>query len=739
VYYSQPNDAALYSHDGIIADVADELLQIKNTAAAFLSTAVTQSMPMVPYTGVNAATAFPFTDIQQFESQVLVAARRAVISSIPVETQTRGRVAEDNMIITTTPQGLLATVPDAGLNWNSVVLAKSVGKGIPYNLAFVDGITRELRDVLQSNQMFMVASEAAPLGNFLNKITISDWPFTINVGKGSDNGLFSNILIFKFAEGSLADRVADPTSWASAGIFNENAVLVSKWILSYIETARLNVKTDPRYANFLNIVDNPLWNGILALQVDIGVENFPDDLKGLLAGINRDEFFAHHFGIEINFTQPDENGQLTLPKSSLFGLIDYVDKDYRAQQDIQAMIDSNAFSYGMYNIQSAIEDSNGVQALYDFKVLTLQVVFDNSAIQDFVSRIQLTATTWFDEPGKLAVGNLDNSLGSQTIEFNGSYESHNGVNTYTFVTQPDQTYKFLLQSETMNYMEIVKAQFYTVTDQTVPGPADGDTENILSRFVFWGYMNFQQIDSFDVYSFGDLPGERNTGNKGLYFANLYISMDFTLDNVTGDATDRAFTFDPNRMSFDVSQSTPRPGSLFTNFPINLSGLLYSKTGDDAKPSDLGYLPVIIQSPLAIKGQALTDKWYSLQYDLNLGSMGALAAKAGFVAQISTAWSPDTEVRRLTTGMKLPGMGGQKTLSLQSVLSINIQSFTFLSAYTGTNQDKLAYLLKLNNVKLSLLGMKLPGAADTQFILFGDPSGTDKTTLAWYAAYYAKKA
>ena len=50
---------------------------------------------------------------------------------------------------------------------------------------------------------------------------------------------------------------------------------------------------------------------------------------------------------------------------------------------------------------------------------------------------------------------------------------------------------------------------------------------------------------------------------------------------------------------------------------------------------------------------------------------------------------------------------------------------------------MAYVLKFNNVKLSLLGKKLPGAADTQFILFGDATGVDKTTLAWYAAYYSK--
>ncbi|MDO3645148.1 hypothetical protein [Mucilaginibacter sp. L3T2-6] len=741
VYYSQPNDAALYSHDGIVADVSNEMLQLKNIVAALFPAEVTQSMPVAPYSGVTAGPSFPYSDIQKFEKQVLIAARREAVSSIDISLQMPAslKAGESDNLVTTTPQGLLATVPNFGLNWQSVLLAKSVGKGIPYSLEFAGGVTKELRDVMQSNQMFLVASEAAPLGNFLNKITISDWPFTINVGKGSDQGLFSNVLIFKFAEGSLENRVKDPQSWASPSVFNQNAILVSKWITAYIETAKLNVKTDVRYANFLNIVQNPLWNGIIALKVDIGVENFPDDLKGLLAGINRDEFYAHHFGLEINFIEPDADGQLSLPKSSLFGLIDYVDKDYRTSQDISAHLSGDPMIFSVQEAPSPVTDSNGTRELYDFKVLTLQVVFENSEIKDFVSKIQLTTTAWFDEPGRFQNSNMGDSLGTQTIEFDGSYEKHNGVNTYTFLTQPNQTYKFVPESQTFNYIEIVKAQFYTITDQSeMNGTSDtGDTEIITSRFVFWGYMNFKEIDSFDMFSFGDAAGQIDTHNIGLYFANLYVGMSFVLDNVSGEATDRTFLFDPSRMSFDISQSNPRKNSLFTKFPINLSGLIYAKTGEESKPSDLGYLKIGIRSPTTIPGQTLINRWYSLLYNLNMGSMGALAAKAGFVSQISTAWSPDTAIKRLEAGIKLPGVGGQKTLSLQSVLSINIQSFTFISDYNDAEKTNLAYLLKFNNVKLSLLGKKLPGSADTQFILFGDATGVDKTTLAWYAAYYAK--
>jgi hypothetical protein len=732
VYYSQPNDAALYDHKDIIADVADEVLQLRNTPAALFTAGVIQSLPMVPYGGVTPSAGFTFANIMDFEKQVIIPARRDVVSAIPLPPQTAGLLHSAADVLTTTPQGLLATVPDFGLNWKSVLLAKSQSKNKDYNLEFVNEITKELRDALQSNQLFLVATEADPLGDFLNKITIADWPFTINVGSGSDKGNFKNVLIFKFGNGSLEDRIKDTQTWTNAKTFNENPTLVSNWITSYIENTKLSAQTDTRYNNFLELVKNPQWNGILALRVDIGVENFPADLKGLLAGIKRDEFYAHHFGLEVNFIEP-AGGVLTLPKSSLFGLINYVDKDYRAQQDIVEHLNSNPTVFSVQEVPSPV---NNGQGLYDFKVLTLQVVFENSEIKDFASKIQLVATTWFDEPAQLASSNLGDSLNSQTIEFNGSYEKHNGVNTYTFVTRPNETYKFLLDSQTLNYVEIIKAQFFTITDDTNKNTGlTADTEEISSRFTFWGYMNFKLMDSFDLFSFGDTATQQNTSKHGLYFSNLNIDMDFTLDNVSGTATDRQFTFEPGGMSFDLSQSTPRDNSLFKNFPINLSGLMYPKNGTKSQPADLGYLPVGIRSEKPVGGQALGDKWYSLLYDLNLGSMGALAAKAGFVSQISTAWSPGKTANRLVTGIKLPGVGGQKTLSLQSVLSLNIQSFTFVAAKDAA--DETAYLLRFNNVKLNLLGKKLPAAADTQFVLFGDASGKDKTTLAWYTAYYAK--
>ncbi len=728
VYFCQPDDAALYDHDSVSLDVRKEFLLLRETPAAEFDAASEKSVPMVPYAGATN------TDVLiDFEKQVLSPTRRNAMFNSNAGQQYRGTRPEDNTVVATTPQGLLVTLSHKW-EWQSVLLAWDGTN----RLEFYDGVTLPLRSALQSNQLFLVATDAASLGTFQNTIKIADWPFIVDVRKNGENGEFHNVLIIKFASGSVTDRVKSVPSWSGAGTFNKKPELVSAWISSYIESARQDVNSNKQLQKFLDIVDSPTWNGILALRVDIGAGNFPEELKGLLAGIDRSSFFAHHVGIEINYIEP-ENGQLAMSKSSLFGLIHYVDRSYRSRQALRDHLTGTSFIFSAQDADSPVSSETG--ELYDFRVLTMQVVFENSEIKEYSSRIQLTTTQWFDAPAQLSTRTQGDSLKRQTIEFNGCYENHNGTAIYTFVTDPDAVYQFRLESKVLNYVEIVKAQFDTLkgSEKRTSVATDDTSEQIAARFTFWGVMNFKQLEAFDLFSFGDDPSTANPAVQGLFFSNLEVSMDFSIDE-KGKVANRQFGFSPARMSFDTAQSIPRSNSLSSNFPVRFSGLVCSGK-ESATLSSLGYIPVVLQSDKAMDIQPLkSESWYALLYDLNLGSMGALAAKAGFVAQMAVAWSHDTEDCRVQVGMHLPGAGGgQKTLSLQSVLNVNIQSITLhadVSGGAGSNAV-LSYQLQFNNIKLNVLGKKFPGAADTEFVLFGDPEQPKDTTLGWYAAYYNK--
>src|SRR6185369_1366788 len=194
-------------------------------------------------------------------------------------------------------------------------------------------------------------------------------------------------------------------SWTNAQAFNQDPSRMSLFLQNYIANAETSAKDNYRFNKFVNIVSNPAWEGILALRVTVGLNQFPADLKGLLAGIDLNRFDAHHFGIETSFVK--SNNGLQQEKSSLFGLISYIDKDYRSQQSIRAVNSENRL---LAHLTPTVDAISPQSDFYDFKVLQLEVVFENSELLDFTSKIQLTTTKWFGESASLQSGYPQNPI-----------------------------------------------------------------------------------------------------------------------------------------------------------------------------------------------------------------------------------------------------------------------------------------------------------------------------------------
>jgi hypothetical protein len=717
VYYSQPEQAALYdAKQGARAPYILELFQAP--VAEFTSAALDKSYPVAIYAGLEAPgtrAGFPPDKVRDFETQILNRFRKEKISIIPSEP-----TPATEAVPTTTPQGLITQL--RGMIWDSVLLAQNKEDGSKLEFR---NLGDDLREALQSNQMFLVASLAAPLGTFAHNITIAGWPFDIDVSSGADlDEDYGNILIFKFGRGAIKDLVTDPKSWTNATTFNKDPSRMSVFLQNYITNAETSAEDNHRFEKFVNLVSNPAWEGILALRVTVGLQQFPAELKGLLAGINLDRFDAHHFGIETSFVK--SNNGLEQEKSSLFGLISYIDTDYRTHQSIRALSKTDRL---ITHVQQTVE-IDPQRDFYDFKVLQLEVVFENSELLDFTSKIQLTTTKWFGESASLQSGYPPNPINNQAIDLNGSYEMHNGRRSYSFYTDPAQTYKFLISSQVLNYVQIVKAQFETLRSE----PQSDRSENIFTRFSFWGYLNFKEQPVFDLFSFGSQANPQLSEKQGLYFANLGLTMNFTLrpDNTT---TGRKFAFDAGQASYDISQSEVRVNSLFNRFPLKITSILQSD--GRGTPADLGYLSV--RPPKGFRALRLSKDWYAINFELNLGSMGSLAEKAGFSAGLLLAWSPSESTVRAEVQIKLPGTGGgKKLLSLQGVLKLSIQFFEFTMLPLKGTED-LQYQLYFRNAGLSVLGMKLPTEGRMDMVLAGDPERKlEAGSLSWMAAYYREE-
>jgi hypothetical protein len=402
-------------------------------------------------------------------------------------------------------------------------------------------------------------------------------------------------------------------------------------------------------------------------------------LRALAAGIDESKFKAHHLGVNLSPVQVN-GGQIRVRDSSLFGLIFY---DQPGDLIFQG-------------------------SPYDFKVLSLRVLFANSDITAFSSQIELLVGKLFGELSSL----VDSQRGDNLI-LNGVMQKQGGAESYSF--NKEGTDEFAVHSHVLDNVIIRKAQFVTL-------PQAVGSNLISSRFLLWGVMQFKELPELDLLSFG--------GPAGLQFSSLFVSMSYGTTGPTGPTAppptvERSFAFEAGQMVFDLSASGARTHSLYRRFPLQAIGMVQGNAA--STPAALGYIAV--ESPL--KAGSLGDVWFGLRMALGLGSQGSLAAKAPFDATLLAAWTPDEQAYNALIAIQLPGsQNGSKSLTIEGPLKLSIGDIALLY-----NKDQQAYLLRFANIALSFLSLKFPPGGRTNVLLFGDPDpkGSD-TTLGWYAAY-----
>jgi hypothetical protein len=426
--------------------------------------------------------------------------------------------------------------------------------------------------------------------------------------------------------------------------------------------------------------------------VQAPLDELPSELRGLAAGIDPEQFRAHHVGIsasKINVPDPSTGDPIEIADSGIFGLIDYV-----APGPLPPRV-----------------------ADWAFQVETLKVLFSDSQVTSFSSTVDLQVNTLFGEAATLTGGT------NNVVQLFGVYQktevNSQIVESYTFQTQSGQDAVFAMTSQTLNAVVMSKAQFVTVTSDTT-------ATDVVSQFLFWGLIDFVELESadgstvFDAFSFGrQAAGDR----AGLAFSNLILGMSA---NPQTPQAKPVFSFDASNLTIDIAASTPRPHSLFQHLPLTVAGITQAQQG--SAPTDLGFMGV--QTPLS--QSALAFPWFSLNYNLNLGTAGALAAAAGFVASLTVAWSPAQAGNyRVFLGLKLPGSSGAKrAIPIEGLFDISFKSLQIVSPEPDT------FVLVLYGIGFSFFSFTFPPSGQVNFALFGDPSAQGKgdASLGWYAAY-----
>jgi hypothetical protein len=709
-YFAQPNKAELFAagfpaggqSTGTTTDANNLSFLGFQEMTVPLQGATSALYPMVPYAGVtpfvaqSATASLPASLAVALENQIISPYRRQLIGSGSSNGNSNGAAANPPANNATTPQGLLANVTSSA--WNTLTLGQD---DTGTQVLTLTNISSDLQSALQTNQQFLVITEESAIDFINSKISIGGWLFDL-LGVGSSTETYSNVLIFKFYNDTIKNLAANTAVWAGQGkAFNANVAAVSAFLQQYISDAEDQLSAgNVRFQSFVELVNDPKWNGVLALNVNIPVNELPQEVQGLIGGMDLTKFSAHHFGVETNTIGPD----FSLVKSSLFAMINY----------------DNTDSGGATNSES----------LYDFKVLTLQVVFANSEITDFNSQIAVTINQLFDEPASLDTSASTAEGAGNTIILNGSYEDHDGVSTYSFVAAG--TYVFDIDSVIFKSIEFTKVQFTTVTSNDNSG-------EITSSFSFWGKITFGSFADFDFFSFDDL-----------YFADLSLSFTFNPNKTANGIPIQDFTFDPGNLRFDVSISTARQDSLLGNFPLRLLGFTYASAG--VMISDLGYTPLDV--PLITDLDNSKPMTFALTFSLDLGSIGGLATPLkGFAANLVAGWTPGSGTTQTTVGIgfKLPeSSGGKLQIGIEGVLLLTIDNFLLtditkeaeLAGASMAEDSSPYYIIYLNGCKLDVLGTQVPPGGTFEFLFFvpqGQSASSALSNLGWYVAYQPSKS
>lgn len=750
IYYAaQPKGAALFGNDELIEPQFNDLFG-HDIPTFIVNPDNYITYPLLPYLAAvngDGDTTFTSYQIETFESQVLMPLRRAAVaqlsggSIIPPD-----KPVEGDKQNSTTPAGLITTITrpsDGKMQWNEVLLGQNTDNGVLYTMKFVNP-DDALITALQTGDLFLVATNATHLGafnstepgksSFFNTMSIGSWQTQANVGLTNLYGDYRNVMIIKGRKGKLFDPedipnslVANPQKWTQAETFaapttldqngqlqppdTSQLVIVSQWLQTYFLDA--SKQAGNKYFNQFNkmaLDDN--WTGILFLRLDLA--DVPGNLQGIMAGVTTPTAFnAHHLGISISPVTKGSNGATLDKPSTIFGLIYYVDPQYTDVQPPQPIAPAQP-------------------EVYDFRLLTLKVLFENTTVSSFESLAQLTLSQLF----KMPVSNMgDGGNIFNNVLLSGSLQITNDQTIYSLGTLGTNTFYF--DSNIINKIQLSSVQLTTRNPDK--------NNNFVSWFAMTGFIDFFELQNtttdnsvdpivtittpFDILSFGNARGEDSL-NKGLRFSNLGINMTFPKkDPFNG----KVMTFDASAISFDVARSTPRKNSIFLNFVLDLQGMISADTGTTLQ--DSGYLNVIPDLRLS---EPTESDWYGLRYKLNMGTAGELANKLNLESFLLINWGIHSSGSSYSAavGMALPGTGGgAKLISLQSVLKLSIGQIRL--AY---DDEHHSFLLMFTEIALKFLGLlKIPPSGSTLFYLFGNPNAGGKASgLGWYAMYRIAK-
>lgn len=764
-YVSQPQESPLYAQNGASLKTSNASAltfytldffplptwnSVSSSGVSAAESPVSSPLaPLAPYSGIGATT--DLTPYRQMESQALNPTRKNAFTNAQAKSAAPKLLAapEDQVLsYAMTPQGLLAGL-DGSQTWTATQIAISSGltTSDPSVTLQITQMGDAIRQAMQQNQIFLVISTLkSSTGQQLfafdgpdQTINIAGWPFSLSpAGTPATDGT-PPILILKFYPGqSISSLVNDINLWSQPGTFNTTytASQAKAYIQKLIQEACESVygagncpngtptgkpDTSSLYYNFYQVVNDPQFSGLLALNCNMQLDSLPTAIRAVTGGMtypdkngnpvsNIAAFRVHHVGVQINDTDPN-NPNPSLATSSLFGLVDYEKPTTTAPSGGGITIDT----------------------FYNFEVQFLRALFTNSELRNFSCKINLTINNLF------GTSVTQQQSTSNVVVITGSYQAHStsnddsssGQGVYSFIAEGNFVYTFA-DNPYLNTITLTKLQFSfdqeTPSSSTELQASNGTTTTIAASFGIWGNLVFKEMKVLDIFSF-----------KQLTFSDLGISVQFDLTvfppPTSPTTSNLSLSFSPGNLRLDLADSPPKENanSMLSLLPFKLKSFLYSQHADETVES-LKYF-ALTSVPLDTGITLVNNFNYALAFDLDLGSAGALVGSlAAFKFSFLVGWlTPDTDYPNggIAFGVQLPQADGKLEIKIEGVLDLVIQQF-LLQYQTDQTTNTNMLVVALHNSYMEILGQRLPPSGFVDFILFAPIGNPDR--IGWFVAY-----
>ena len=533
----------------------------------------------------------------------------------------------------------------------------------------------------------------------LLKTDVEGWTFQLSPRSWRSDAESPTLMLFKYCNRSLEELAADTASWGwpaaaetgGAGLGSTQSVL--QGIFAQAAEAEAG---SPLRAFYDQVVARPSWNGVLFLNAPVSIAELPRDLQFMVAGIDTEQFYAHHFGFSLT-PFGVSGGVPVLAQTAAFGLIAYLD-------DVDLYTDATV--------------------PFAFKTKALNASFANAHLSGFSAQVELLTNRLFSAE----LTKLETAHGNNLV-LDGSYQRVGGAPTYSFVLTGANVYT--VAHSALETLEVLGVTLNTRTSLSAAG-------DLLTDFALQGNLRFAQTTPFDPFSYGVAwapEGEEPTDGY-LRFSALVVTLEFNL----ATPAEQSFTVAEGQLAFDLANSRARPQSLAAGFPLALTGLV-AQGGDGtggaggSSPEDLGFASISVP----LEQTPMTPPWYGLTFVLELGTLGALAGSVGLSVNLLVAWEPGRpdQTTPIYVGLQLPNARSLGIdLPLQGVMSLGFRSFEF-ETYQN-NAGETAYLLLLRRFALRILGLSFP-PGNSDVLLFGNPDQSAAERLGWYACYAQDEA